>query len=163
MLRVLLYTVLCFFLSLLSQESLVSFQERSKNKGQRAHIMGRIYFIDVKTASLEENPYNLAYGTEYFVCYIEPLKRGNKRLSGALSGGALSSAVAGAGVSNASTAATATAAGAGNGTATPTNGSPEGEAGTGVGVGTVNTVNTLSLVHPAEGDLTAHMSGEKVR
>eukprot|EP01032_Pedospumella_encystans_P013316 gene13316-15338_t len=44
----------------LAQDSLASFQARSKNKEQRPHIMGRIILIDTKTASLDENPYNLA-------------------------------------------------------------------------------------------------------
>lgn len=137
----------------------MSFQERSKNKGQRAHIMGRIYFIDVKSASLEENPYNLAYGTEYFVCYIEPLRRANKRISGAAGTITGTGTSSGAGSNNTSTESTGAAvAGGGNGTATPNQGSPE------VDTTIVNNVNNPSVVNAAgvEGNLTKHLSGEKV-
>jgi hypothetical protein len=64
-----------------------------KNKEQRTRIVGKIFLIDSKKATLDENPYNLAIDTEYFVCYAElykvPAKRAAKgvvSIAGAKSG-----------------------------------------------------------------------------
>ena len=70
------YTYVCSVFCIFRQDSLLSFQQRSKNREQRPHIIGRIFLIDRKESTLEENPYNLALGTEYFVCYVEPLRTG---------------------------------------------------------------------------------------
>jgi len=36
--------------------------------------MGRIVLIDVKTAVIDDNPYNLVIGCQYNICYVTCLK-----------------------------------------------------------------------------------------
>jgi len=59
----------------LAEESLQAFEARAKNKEPRAHIVGRIVLIDSHVTSINENPFNLPMGTEYFLCFVEPLSR----------------------------------------------------------------------------------------
>jgi hypothetical protein len=156
--------------SSLLQDSLTSFQARSKNREQRAHIIGRIFLIDAKTSTLEENPYNLALGTEYFVCFVEPLKLM----------GAKKSAASSAAASASSSASAAAGASAGTGVAGATSPAKAAvvsdvsvqESGADAGATAVTeaaegegSAKTLSLKNPSEqaaaGDRP--LSGDKVR
>ena len=87
----------------------MSFQARSKNKEQRAHIMGRIFLIDAKCATLEENPYNLPLGTDYYVLFVEPVKIGGYSGSGGGRSGAMLPGMSGATEGSPSTKAAASA------------------------------------------------------
>jgi hypothetical protein len=51
------------------------FLSKNKNKEQRASIIGRIYLIETKVADVDgsASDYNIPVGTEYHVCFAEPL------------------------------------------------------------------------------------------
>ncbi len=40
---------------------------------QRMFILGRLIYVDTQTASAESNPYGLQAGTQFHVCYVEPV------------------------------------------------------------------------------------------
>jgi len=57
----------------LSEASLSTFQETSREKHQRKYILGRIILIDVFKASEETKAYPVPVGNEFYVCTCDPL------------------------------------------------------------------------------------------
>jgi hypothetical protein len=62
-----LLTILFF-----SQDSLAIFMDLKRDQ-QRMFILGRLIYVDTQTASVENNPYSLQAGTQFHICYVEPV------------------------------------------------------------------------------------------
>ena len=52
---------------------------KSKSKEERVSILGKIIFMESKIAESDENEYNIPKGTEYQVCYAEPLVKSSRK------------------------------------------------------------------------------------
>jgi lipocalin len=56
----------------LSDDSLSVFMSLKPDQ-QRVFILGRLIYIDTQIASANSNPYSLQHGTQYHICYVEPV------------------------------------------------------------------------------------------
>lgn len=82
------------FTSIYMQESLEVFLAKSKNKDQRVSIIGKIFMIEKLIADSPTNAYNIPVGTEYYICYAEPVFK--QSLTSGNSSNKFSSSTAGA-------------------------------------------------------------------
>lgn len=67
-----------YFLAKESYEYFLT-KDKKQNKPARTRIVGKIVFIEHLEATDEYNPYKLAVGTSFHICYVEPVLITKKR------------------------------------------------------------------------------------